>query len=70
MADTATSATEAKSKGAVVKPEKPDEAAFKKGEEELKKAYQTKKDALVSEQIIPHLSSSRLTTRSIGCGEG
>ncbi|KIW05617.1 uncharacterized protein PV09_03488 [Verruconis gallopava] len=47
MVDTAASpATESKSKNAIVKPEKPDEEAFKKRSAELEKAHKAKQDAL------------------------
>jgi hypothetical protein len=50
MADTATApATEAKTKNVVVKPDKPDDEAFKKDAAELEKAHKTKQEQLVSE---------------------
>ena len=49
MAETATApATESKTKNAVVRPEKPDEDAYKKGVAELEKKHKAKQEELVS----------------------
>ena len=62
MAETATApATESKSKSAVVKPEKPDEDAFKKSVTELERAHKAKQEELVRNPVIHFFVASTLT---------